>query len=264
MVEYPPARSIQVHLTPETTHPHELAGQVVVVIDVLRATTTITAALAAGASRVIPCLEVTEARQLGRPWQSRGPMLLGGERQGRPIPGFDLGNSPAEYVPERVAGCTLIFTTTNGTRAIMRCIGASRVLLGGFVNLAALQTHLARLPRVELLCAGTDGQTSWEDTLLAGALLDRLEVKPAELNDAAILAWECWQQVGGRSLRGAQLAEVLSRGRGGRNLLEIQRADDIEWAARLDQLDVVPELDQSAWEIHPAQGDADRASDGTA
>ena len=124
---------IHAHFLPRLTTPDALVGATVIVIDVLRATTTITAALAAGAERVIPCGELDDARRVreelagGRPPVSA---LLGGERGGLPIAGFDLGNSPAEYTPERVAGRTIAFTTTNGTQAMLHCRQAGRVLSG--------------------------------------------------------------------------------------------------------------------------------------
>src|SRR5438132_10850132 len=107
----------------------------VVVIDVLRAAPTIFQALAAGATEVVPCLEVEEAKKIAV--QIARSAILGGERGGKQIPDFDLGNSPAEYTPERVAGKTVVFTTTNGTRAMLRCEAARRVLIAAFTNLSA-------------------------------------------------------------------------------------------------------------------------------
>src|SRR5205823_10380648 len=139
----------------------------VVVIDVLRATTTIVHALAAGAREVVPCLEVEDARRIAA--ELGKAAILGGERRGLPIPGFDVGNSPAEYTRQRVGGKTVVFTTTNGTRAMQRCKFASRVLLGAFVNFSAVCRELAVVDHVALVCAGTDGHVTREDTLLAGA-----------------------------------------------------------------------------------------------
>src|SRR3954447_24007137 len=121
-----------VHLLPALVEPETLRDQTVVVVDVLRATTTIVHALAAGARAVVPCLEVEEARQRAANLPA-GSAVLGGERQGLRIEGFDLGNSPTEYTPERVAGKTVVFTTTNGTRAMLHARGARRVVLGSLV-----------------------------------------------------------------------------------------------------------------------------------
>jgi 2-phosphosulfolactate phosphatase len=245
----PPPKLLNVHLLPDLANPHELAGHVLVVIDVLRATTTLTAALAAGAERIVPCLEVNEARQLAHDRPAGLSVLLGGERQGKSITGFDLGNSPSEYTADRVGGRTIVMTTTNGTRAMMRCVGAGRVLIGSFVNLSAVVRQLTDLPRVELICAGTDRQISWEDTLLAGAIVDRLGRQAWQWNDSARLAWHAWQHVGGFAVSHPELVTALSTGRGGQNLIGIQRADDIAWAARIDTFDVVPELDLADWVI---------------
>jgi 2-phosphosulfolactate phosphatase len=240
---------LNVHLLPELADPHELAGHTVVVLDVLRASTTLAAALAAGAERIVPCLEVNEARQMARAVRADRPVLLGGERQGKLIQGFDLGNGPAEYVTERVGGRTIVFTTTNGTRAMMRCVGAGRVLIGSFVNLSALVQRLAEAERVELICAGTDRQISWEDTLLAGAIADRLSDTAWQWNDSARLAWHAWRRVGGFAASHSQRVTALRSGQGGQNLINIQRADDIAWCARLDAVDVVPELNLADWVI---------------
>ncbi|MEK6238577.1 MAG: 2-phosphosulfolactate phosphatase, partial [Planctomycetales bacterium] len=108
------SRRLHVHLLPELTTEEALAESHVVVIDVLRASTTIVHALASGAAEVIPCLETDDARELSKRLASDNP-LLGGERGGEPIDGFDMGNSPTEYVESKVRGRKIIFTTTNGT-----------------------------------------------------------------------------------------------------------------------------------------------------
>ena len=109
--------TLNVYALSKLVEPAELAGATAVVIDVLRAGTTIVYALAAGAEQVVPCLEVADARAMVEQFPA-GTALLGGERQGLPIEGFDLGNSPDEYEPARVAGKTIVLTTTNGTRAM--------------------------------------------------------------------------------------------------------------------------------------------------
>src|SRR5262245_6050961 len=143
----PAERQIDVYLLPALVEPAELAGKTAVVIDVLRATTTIIHALAHGATQVVPCLEVEEAVErassLARDKQAETLVLRGGERGGRQITGFELGNSPAEYSREVVAGKTVVFTTTNGTRAMQRCREARRVLVGAFVNFSAVCRELA-------------------------------------------------------------------------------------------------------------------------
>jgi len=243
----PSARQIDVYLLPALVEPQELSGKTVVVIDVLRATTTIVHSLAAAAAEVIPCLEVEEAKRIAARLGSVA--ITGGERGGTQIPGFDLGNSPAEYSRDRVAGKSVVFTTTNGTRAMLRCKAAQRVLLGAFVNFSAVCRELADLPEITLLCAGTDGHVTREDTLLAGALVDDLSRGgKCLLNDQALLAADAWRTAV-RALTDRPLGIALRDSRGGRNLIEIGQEHDIDLAAQIDKFDIVPELDLAAWRI---------------
>src|SRR5712691_550699 len=127
----PDDREVHVYLLPDLVPHGRLAGGLAVVIDVLRATTTIIHALAAGCSSVRPCAEVEEAKTLAGNMPA-GKVILAGERGGKPLPGFDLGNSPREFTPKTCAGTTLVLTTTNGTRALLRAAEAERVLIAGF------------------------------------------------------------------------------------------------------------------------------------
>jgi len=232
-----PERDVHVHLLPSLAPPGSLAGGVAVVIDVLRATTTIIQALAAGCTAVRPCAEVHEAKEVADSLPA-GKVLLGGERGGKPIAGFDLGNSPKEYTAKACRGTTVVLTTTNGTRAILRATEADRVLLAGFVNYSAVCEQLHQEPRpIHIVCAGTDGEVTLEDTLLAGAFVDFLcEVVEVKLNDAARVAWDCFENHG-RVLQGA-----LEISRGGANLLALGYHEDIKAAAQVDQFALVPEL----------------------
>jgi 2-phosphosulfolactate phosphatase len=230
-------RDVHVYLLPELAPPGRLRGGVAVVIDVLRATTTIIHALAAGCTAVRPCAEVEEARELAGGMRV-GRVLLGGERGGVPLPGFDVGNSPREYTPKLCRGSTLVLTTSNGTRALLRAAEAERTLLAGFVNYSAVCEQLRQDARpLHILCAGTEGEVSLEDTLLAGALIDFLcETVEVRLNDGARLAWDCFENHG-RVLLGA-----LEVGHGGAKLKHLGYDDDIRAAAQVDQFVLVPEL----------------------
>ena len=257
----PAARQIDVFLLPALAQPEELAGRTVVVIDVLRATTTIVQALASGATQVVPCQEIADARDLAI--ELPRPLLLGGERGGKQIPGFDLGNSPSEYGRDVVAGKTIVFSTTNGTRAMLRCKAAGRVLIGSFLNFSALCRELGTDERIALVCAGTDGHVTREDTLLAGAIVDDLCRSPLraapsrsgtdgyELNDQAEIAADAWQNAV-RVLTDRPLGITLRDSRGGRNLIDIGQEDDIDLAAQIDKFDIVPELDLASWRIRVA------------
>ncbi len=150
-------RDVFVHLLPFLFQPDELRGGTAVVIDVLRASTTITHALAAGANAVIPCEEIEEARQIAANLPAT-EVVLGGERDSKKIEGFDLDNSPLKYTPETVGGKTVVFTTTNGTRALSLSQQTEHILLGSFVNLNAVIASLAADNRaLHLVCAGTRG-----------------------------------------------------------------------------------------------------------
>lgn len=250
-------RQIHVHLLPELVPAHHLAGKTVVVIDILRATTTVAYALKAGVPRIMPCLEVAEARELARKFRQAGEdVLLGGERGGLPIAGFDLGNAPDEYVPDRVGGRPMVFTTTNGTRALMRCVGAHRVLLGSFANWRAVWSCVRSEEQLEILCAGTEGELSWEDTLFAGSLAEAWEnasggKDPGATNDAARMARSIWRDAVGEVTDRERLAHALRLGKGGQNLLAIGRSADIDRVAQANVTDLVPELDLSDWWIRP-------------
>src|SRR5262245_16933047 len=167
----PDDRDVQVHLLPSLVPAARLAGGVAVVIDVLRATTTIVHALAAGCTMVRPCVEVEEAKALAGEMLA-GKAVLGGERGGLPLPGFDRGNSPREYTPDVCQGNTVVLTTTNGTRALIAAAPAERALVAGFVNFSAVCEQLRHEARpLHIVCAGTEGEVSLEDTLLAGAVV---------------------------------------------------------------------------------------------
>jgi 2-phosphosulfolactate phosphatase len=241
---------IEAHFLPNLTEADDLAGATVVVIDVLRATTTIIHALAAGAADVIPCLEVDEARQIAQ--RLGNDAVLGGERGGVRIDGFHLGNSPEEYTPQKIGGKTVVFTTTNGTRAMRLCSQARRVLIGAFVNFSAVCGALADESAIHLLCAGTDGEITREDVLFAGAVVDDLSRRAGVailLNDQAEIAADAWRSAARGLTQGTLLTDALRSSRGGRNLIEVGHEHDIEIAATIDKFHLVPKLDLSAWRI---------------
>jgi 2-phosphosulfolactate phosphatase len=233
----PHDRDVQVHLLPDLAPPGRLTGGLAVVIDVLRSTTTIIHALAAGCTSVRPCLEVDEARKIAGQMRA-GRVLLAGERGGLPPKGFDLGNSPGECTSKVCCGSTLVLTTTNGTRACFRAQEAERILIAGFVNYSAVcEQFLSDDRPVHLICSGTDGEVSLEDTLLAGAFIDFLcEVSEVRLNDSARLAWDCFEN------HGQVLLGAFQIGKGGMDLQRLGLTEDIEAAAQVDLFNIVPEL----------------------
>lgn len=216
--------------------PRALPGASVVIIDVLRATTTLTVAVTHGATRILPFASPEAAL---RHRESDPASRACGERDGRMVSGFDLGNSPAEYTRERVAGRTLAFASTNGSlamRAVSRC---RRRVLAAFVNAAAVVEALAGESQVLVLCAGRLGRFSIEDAACAGLLVERWAVRGATLDgDGARLA----RQLAPRDAAAVQaLVEGASHGRYLRSLGPVFAAD-VESCARLDQLATVAEV----------------------
>jgi 2-phosphosulfolactate phosphatase len=248
---------LRVHKLPQHVAAPELAGSVAVVIDVLRATSTICQALASGAREVVPFLEPEDAIAAWA-YGNRDEIALGGERQGLRIDGFDLGNSPSEYTPAAVGGRRIFFTTTNGTRAMNHARQAKRVILGSFLNLSAVVASLKDEPFIDILCAGTDGAETGEDILTAGGIVSGLcrDASAAhwKLNDAAAQAKEDWSQLVAKVERiGCKLDELLAAAMrdtpGGRNLIEVGLEWDLETCAQIDRLNVVPQLDVRQWRI---------------
>jgi len=264
-----------VHFLPSLVPPDALRGGVAVVLDVLRATTVMVHALASGCKAVIPCLEIEEARELAGTLP-RESVVLAGERRGLPIEGFDLGNSPDAFTPEVCGGKTVVMTTTNGTRAILASLDAERILIAAFPNFAAIMQVLHLEWRdVHIVCAGTDGLISLEDSLLAGALAQHLKDMGALLsNDEAEItagAWSkihnsLWYKSGDPEAESNPLVRYLTRGRGGRRVLELGLDADLAAAARLNRSghQLVAELLRDPIRIVASSNDAglDRANRG--
>ena len=252
MAERPP---VYVHLLPDYIPHGALRGGVAVVVDVLRATTTMVQALAAGCEAVIPCGEIDEALSVASRLP-KGQALLAGERHGLPIEGFHLGNSPGQFTPEACKGKTLVMTTTNGTRAILACQEAARILVAAFVNLSATARLLRDDGRpVHIVCAGTDGYISFEDNLCAGALSEELWNR-YELrgNDEAMIAVTSWYDIDSHDgEEGGILFDYLNRGRGGRRLCELGFRQDIEDAACVNRFELTAELRRDPLRIVPTE-----------
>lgn len=234
-------RPAGVHLLPKLVEPSALAGGVVLVIDQLRASSTIIAALDGGAAWVRPVLTVEEARRLAA---SRERPLLGGERGGVRIEGFDLGNSPAEYGRAAVAGRGIVFTTTNGTAALLHAARAKAIGVAALSNRRAAAAWAARAGGpVHVLCAGTHGLVSGEDVLAAGAVVEALLELGCTLgeDDAARLALEAWARARAGGVK--TIREALRATLGGRNLIEVGLGGDVDRCSRPDRSRTVPVYD---------------------
>ena len=236
-------RPLHVHLVPSLFAPEILAGGSAVVIDVLRASTTVCHALHAGADRVVPCGTVGDARRVAVGLRDAGePALLAGERGCVRVDGFDLGNSPMDFTPATVGGKPVVLTTTNGTAALLRCLEAKEVLVGCFANLSATCDHLAGGDGpVHLVCAGTDRAVTAEDVLFAGRVVNRL-VAAGVGHDSIITTATRRSFAAAFAAANPDTAAVLADSRGGRNLARLGRGADVAVCAAADSAPVVPRL----------------------
>lgn len=239
---------IEVRFTPSmVVSAVELRRRTVVVIDTLRATSTIVAALMAGARQIIPVEEPEDAVAVAHRIGSEQTLLCG-ERGSLKIDGFHLGNSPLEYTPGVVGGKTLVLTTTNGTAAMLKAQHASAVFCAAFVNASAVARHLISLEAdaVTILCAGTAGRFSIEDSLAAGALVDEITQRASNvgLDDASRASASMFAGARGN------LIAALSEGDHGRVLVSAGMEQDIHFCAQLNLDDApVPFLDGSTIRI---------------
>ncbi|MDB5172308.1 MAG: phosphosulfolactate phosphohydrolase-like enzyme [Phycisphaerales bacterium] len=225
---------VEVVLLPRDLQPHHLSNRAVVVFDVLRATTSMVAALAAGVREIRIFGDTATALNACQAFE--GPRLLCGEEKCLPPAGFDLGNSPGAFAAEKHADRVAFMSTTNGTRALLASRGATAVFIGALVNASATARALAQTGLdVSLLCAGTQGQVAMEDLIGAGAVVDALQhLRPVQLeSDTASVAR--------RLFAGAKqdLPAALRETRGGQNVVAAGLAPDIDFAARLDAFNIV-------------------------
>lgn len=236
---------LDVFLAPSELSPAALDGRIVAVIDVLRATTTIAAALHAGARTVIPFLETEDAVRSAKQFD-RGEVKLAGERHMVAIPGFDLGNSPLEFTPAAVQHRTVLLTTTNGTRALLASDDAKAVYIASYVNfsvtLSQLQHSLNSGHDITMVCAAREGTPSLEDSACAGRFVRELRAANTMLavNDGAqmceLLAIKY----------GADLAALFRDAEHGRALKAAGFGADLQICAAVDEFPVLAEYTERA------------------
>lgn len=229
--------------TPADLGAVSLAGRTVIVVDVLRATTTVATALAAGAPAVYPVEGIEEARRLAA---ELGGAVLGGERGGLPPEGFQRGNSPLEY-QNGSDGQPIVLTTTNGTRAIARAKegSAGAIAAGALVNAKAVAAWaVGRGSDITVLCAGTHGRFSLDDVVAAGCIVDRASSEAAAgrltLTDGALGALMLWQRFRENPREGLLLAAH------GQRLKRLGFVDDLTYCASVDVLERVPVLQEAS------------------
>jgi 2-phosphosulfolactate phosphatase len=231
---------IELSFTPHQADEVALRDKTVVAIDVLRASTTIITALHNGAREVIPVTTVESAVKLSA--QLAGDIvLLGGERGGRMIQGFSLGNSPAEYTAQKVKGKSIVFSSTNGSRVLVNGRYAREMAVCGFVNMTMVVNYLRERPRDFILaCAGTNGAFSLEDSVCAGMVVHNLlkdESLAVTLSDGALAAETLYRS------HGKNVLKLLGSTQHGRYLQEIGFEDDLKLCAAVDSIPALPQLD---------------------
>jgi len=219
--------------------PAELAARprpqtIAVVVDVIRATSSIVSAFEAGCRSIVPAESADEARRLQA--ADPGPLLCG-ERGGKRIAGFALGNSPREFIPDVVAGRDLILATSNGTRTL-RLVGPGRaVAIAALLNRTAVADWLvAHGEDAFVICSGYEGAFSLEDAVCAGGIAERAAERGVELGDGARACRLLWARHAG------ELPALLRSTGWGRHIVEIGLAADLDFSARLDTTQVVPVL----------------------
>ena len=230
---------IDVFFGPAGLTASDVAGRVVVVIDVLRASTSIATALANGARAVIPVDSTEEVVTRAKAF-ARSEVKLAGERQMRPIPGFDLGNSPREFSREVVEGKTVLLSTTNGTTAIASLQGPRDVVIGSYVNFSAVLAMLRAALRggadIAILCAGRDRQFSLEDAACAGRFVHHAMRRRTDVavNDAAFASMLIDRRYSDNLMR------LFSASAHGRALSEAGYGDDLADCAAIDSYPIIP------------------------
>lgn len=229
-------RTIDVCLSPDLMHLYPVHDRSVVVVDILRATSCMTTALAFGIESILPVATLDEALSL-----KSEVTFTAGERDGKKVDGFDLGNSPFEYMQPHLKGKNIAFTTTNGTQAIVKSLGAIEVVIGSFLNIGRVVRHLENTEtNILVVCAGWKGKFNLEDTLFAGALVERLQdsLKPA--CDAPLAAAHLYRSAA------TNILDFLKNSSHVQRLARLGIEKDIAFCLMPDQYDVLPVLRDGA------------------
>ncbi len=232
----PDFRYIDVFASAQAFQEEELRGKSAVIIDILRASSSIVTAIQHGAKKIIPVADMSDAGKIARTMDQNDFMLCG-EKDGIKIEGYHLGNSPLEYTEEVVANKTLIFNTTNGTKAIKKASLANRIYIGSFLNqqsiLNALKEHD---DEIVLICSGWRGRLALEDTMFAGSLLHKLcdGNLPDSTKDGAKVAFGLFEKFGD------SLEETIGKSDHAYRLRNLAPKEDIPFCCNVDAFDVLP------------------------
>jgi 2-phosphosulfolactate phosphatase len=223
-------RTIDVCLSPDMMHLYPVKQDAIVVVDILRATSCMTTAFAHGVTSISPFAKLEDCLAV----KAQG-FFTAGERDGAKVDGFDLGNSPFEYMSPALKGQKIAFTTTNGTQAIAKAIGAPEIVIASFLNLSAVAAHLRELPyNILIVCAGWKGKVNMEDTLFAGALVEKLKESISLACDAPLAAQHLYLRAKDNML------DFLKDSSHVRRLAKLNIHKDIEFCLTPDLYAVVP------------------------
>lgn len=223
-------RSIDVCLSPDLMHLYCVQKQTVVIVDILRATSCMTTALAHQIDSITPFAQLPDCLAL----KAQG-YLTAGERDGKKVNGFDLGNSPFEYMDAALKGKKIAFTTTNGTQAIAKSMGAQNIVIGSFLNLSAVVRYLQQVKTdILIVCSGWRGKVNMEDTVFAGALVEKLNDHFEPACDAPVIARRLYAEAR------HNLADFLKDSSHIKRLQRLNIQKDIDFCLREDIYDVVP------------------------
>ena len=236
--------NIDLVISADNINSEYLKNKVVVVIDMLRATSVITTALANGAKQVFPILTVEEAFDKKKELLSKEDILIGGERKALKIDGFDFSNSPLEYTKENVNGKTIILSTTNGTRAINLSLKADEIIIGSILNAKAVALELKKLNKdVVFINAGTNGEFSMDDFICSGYMINLLsEISNCDLSDIAKTAKYIYEN-------NTNLIDYIKEARHYNVLKSLNLMNDLEYCCKKDILNIVPKVDKIARSI---------------
>jgi 2-phosphosulfolactate phosphatase len=226
---------LQVCLTPSLLPLYNVEDYIVVVIDIFRATTSICYGIENGAAAIIPVSQVEECKT----YREKEPeYLVAAERDGEIVAGFDFGNSPFSYTKEKVAGKTIVLTTTNGTHALHLSRKAKKIVIGSFLNLTSLCSWLkCQQENILLVCSGWKGNFNLEDTLFAGAVVEQLQSTAFVADDPAIAAYDLFQ-VAKNDLNG-----YLKKTSHSERLKKLGIEKDIIFCLNVDTTTAIPVLD---------------------
>ncbi len=229
------AKTIDVCLSPDMMHLYDVSNKTVVVVDILRATSCMVTAFAFNVDHIVPFADLDSCRQM-----AHQGYITSGERNGEKVEGFHKGNSPFEYM-EEIRGKKIAFTTTNGTQAIEKAKGAPELIIGAFLNLTAVANHVMQGNRdVLVVCAGWKGKVNLEDTLFAGAVVEKVKSQVEPGCDAPIMAQHLYQ------LAGANKVDFLKNASHMKRLNRLGIKEDIQYCLTEDRYQVVPRLRDGA------------------